>query len=54
MGQQRRGGGMAGEATRRGRGRKVRHRREHQVHPSRPHPEADPQVISLNSSDSVW
>ena len=36
---------MAGEATSRRRGRQVRHRREHQVHPPGSHPQADTQVI---------
>lgn len=40
---------MAGEAVSWRRGCKVRHRREHQVHPPRSHPQADPQVIITKS-----
>lgn len=44
---------MVGEATRRRRGREVRHRREHQVHPPRSHPKADTQVTNLNNASST-
>lgn len=45
---------MAGEATSWRRGRKVCHRREHQVHPPRSHPQADTQVMILNDTGSMW
>lgn len=46
VGEQRGGGGMAGETARWRRGRQIRYRWEHQIHPPRSHPQADTQVAS--------
>lgn len=49
VGEQRGGGGMAGEADRWRRGRAICYRREHQIHPPRSHPQADTQVTCPNT-----
>lgn len=49
VGEQWRGGGMAGEAARWRRRREICYRWEYQVHPPRSHPQADTQVASPNT-----